>query len=91
MKLNIEVDLSRKNDGISVSITNVDLKNYHRVKKTDIDAAVKAALEVAFIGIGREPEEARHIAEITCSGTWQSQSVCQDSNGQYSRLDNLEK
>lgn len=91
MKLNIEVNLSNVDGGISVSVSNVALKNYHKIKKSDIDEAVCKAMEIAFIGIGREPEDARHMAEITCFGTWLSQSACRDNNAQSSHLDNSEK
>lgn len=76
MKLNIEVDLSGSGD-ISIAISNVSINTYRYISKSDIDEAVCKAVEVAFIGDGKDKDSARIIAETICYGNSPSLSACQ--------------
>lgn len=83
MKLNIEVDTSM-DGGISVAISNVSLLTYRNITKPDIDDVVCKAVEVAFIGEGKDRESARIIANAIYYGNSPSRSTYQADKTDHS-------
>lgn len=84
MKLNIEVDTTCKDGGVSVSISNVRLENYRKIRQADIDEAVCKVMEVALLDERRNKSEAHALAHVICYGTLPPQSACQEDTTSHS-------